>query len=98
MATRRACEQDLLSHAPRVIIATMTDSLHAERVINHLHAQMRSHRVSQATVASALGISQAAVSRRLLREVPMSLDEFETIAAVLGANPVILYAAAAGDS
>ena len=81
-----------------MIIGPVTTYPHAERVINHLQAQMRSSRVSQAKVAAALGMSQAAVSRRLLREVPLSLDEFEAISAVLGANPVILYAAAAGDA
>ena len=72
----------------------MAERLHSERVINHLHAQMRALRVSQSRVADQLGVSQAAVSRRLVGDVPLSLAEFEVIADLLGADPVELYAEA----
>lgn len=44
---------------------------------------MREQRISQTTLATALGLSQQAVSRRLTGEVPFTLPELEIAAHTL---------------
>lgn len=52
-------------------------------VAANIRAEMARQKVSQAALAERLGISQAAVSRRLAERSPFELDEVETCASVL---------------
>lgn len=60
----------------------MVQSL-AERVAATARAEVARRRVSQEELADALGISQGAVSRRLLGRVEFSLTELEKTAELL---------------
>lgn len=55
---------------------------------------MARRRISQADVAAALGLSQAAVSRRLSGAVPFDVAELATIAAALDVDIADLVRAA----
>lgn len=54
-----------------------------ERLAGEMRAAMARHRISQATLADALSVSQAAVSRRLSGRVPFTVHDVEIFARVL---------------
>lgn len=58
--------------------STINDAVAAE-----LRAELARQRRTQADLAGVLNLSQPALSRRLLGQVPMSLDELTLIAAFL---------------
>jgi len=60
----------------------MTDA-HGLRVAEEVRALMARRRVSQQTLATALGVSQAAVSRRTTGLVPFSVSQLCVVAEVL---------------
>lgn len=57
---------------------------HAERVAEEVRAAVARKRTTQGELAAALGLSQAAVSRRLVGMVPFSVSEIYVVAEVLG--------------
>lgn len=61
-------------------------SSHAERVAAAVRSELARQRIPQATIAARLGISQAAVSRRLSGAVPFDVSELAAVADVLGAD------------
>ncbi len=78
-----------------------------ETIGANVHQQMWRARVSQVQLAGALGVDQAAVSRRLRGKTPWKASEIMAAAALLGVDITDLYprtpqtepstAAAAGD-
>ena len=69
----------------------MTQTLSAAVAAN-IRAELARQRVSQFVVADRLGLSQAAVSRRLSGGTPFELDEVEAIASLLAVPLVDLIA------
>lgn len=61
----------------------MASNLNAQRVAHSIRARLRANGVSQSTVAEVLGTSQAAVSRRLVGDVPLSVEDLDVIAQLL---------------
>lgn len=55
-----------------------------KRVALEVKAQMVRQEVNQQQLAESLGLSQAAVSRRLTGEVPFDVNELVAVAAALG--------------
>lgn len=72
----------------------MTQTL-SGAVAANIRAELARQRVSQAQVAERLGLSQAAVSRRLTGQTPFELDEVATVADLLAVAPSHLLAVAA---
>jgi transcriptional regulator with XRE-family HTH domain len=64
---------------------TLTQSVAAE-----VRAEMARQRIPQRAIATAMGLSQQAASRRLTGEVPFDTQELEAIAAHLHV-PVIQF-------
>jgi transcriptional regulator with XRE-family HTH domain len=60
----------------------MTQTLSGQ-VAATIRAEMARRKVSQAQVADAIGVSQAAISRRLGGQTPFELDELTTVAGLL---------------
>lgn len=60
----------------------MTQTL-SERVAATVRAESGRRRVSQMQIAEALGLSQAAISRRLSGDTSFELDELPRVAALL---------------
>lgn len=56
----------------------------ARRVGDEIRAHLARRRMSQSQLGSLLGLSQTAVSRRLLGEVPFDIDELTAVADALG--------------
>lgn len=52
------------------------------------------HRISQAAAGTRLGLSQAAMSRRLTGEIPFNVDELSALADLLGVPASTLLDAA----
>lgn len=50
----------------------------------NVRAEMARQRVSQAMLGKHLGISQAAVSAKLLGKTPFTIDQLASVAALLG--------------
>lgn len=69
--------------------------LPTQRVADKIRAAMSSAGVSQTTLASALSMSQASVSRRLTGEVPFDVNELEVVARALGVTASSLVEAVA---
>jgi transcriptional regulator with XRE-family HTH domain len=65
-----------------VILPFMTTSP-AQRVAEEVRVAMTRRRISQATLAGQLGMSQAALSRRLQGEVPFDVDVLSRISELL---------------
>jgi len=72
----------------------MTQTL-SGAVAANIRAELARQRVSQAQVAERLGLSQAAVSRRLTGQTPFELDEVAAVADLLAVAPSHLLAVAA---
>lgn len=68
---------------------------HSERVAATVRAEMARNRVSQTALAETLGLSQAAVSRRLLGAVPFDVDELAQVAELLNVTAASLIGEAA---
>jgi len=66
----------------RVDSQRMTQPL-AQRVATEVRAEMARQRVSQDALAAAIGMSQAAVSRRLSGDIPFDVAELEDVATAL---------------
>jgi predicted transcriptional regulator len=73
----------------------MTQTLSGEVAAN-IRAELARQKVSQSQVAEVLGVSQAAVSRRLSGALPFELDEIAAVADLLNvrARDLILAGAA----
>lgn len=54
-----------------------------EDVAGNVRAEMARRRIGQPQIAQALGLSQASVSRRLMGQTPIDVNELEVIAQVL---------------
>lgn len=55
-----------------------------ERVAEEVRALMARRRITQTALATAVGQSQAAMSRRIVGDVAFDLDDLEKIAPLLG--------------
>lgn len=64
-----------------------------ETIGARVHQQMWRARISQVQLAGALGLDQAAVSRRLRGRTPWRASEIMTAAALLGVDIMDLYPA-----
>lgn len=63
----------------------MTDDGAARRTVGaNVRAEMARHRITQDQLATALGISQPQVSKRLLGEIAFDVDELEIASRLLG--------------
>lgn len=80
----------------RVDLLSMKQS-HAERVAEEVRAAVARKRTTQGELAAALGLSQAAVSRRLVGLVPFDVSEIYVVAGVLGVPVSSLMPAADGE-
>jgi transcriptional regulator with XRE-family HTH domain len=72
---------------------TNASTVSREAVAAEVRAWMGRRRVSQTALAKQLGISQAAISRRLNSEVPFDLDELFAMADYFGVAPSDLLSA-----
>lgn len=61
-------------------------------VAANIRAELARRNIPQAAVADALGLSNAAVSRRLNGRAPIDIDDLENIAGLLDVAPVSLLA------
>ena len=62
----------------------------ATGVASEVRAEMARQRLSQGAVADRMGVSQAAISRRIVGQVPFDLVDLAKIADVLGLTPTAL--------
>lgn len=62
----------------------MANNPTAQRVACTVRARMAERRVTQAAVAQRLGMSQAAVSRRLSGSVAFDVNELDAVADLVG--------------
>ena len=60
-----------------------TTSTATDRVAANIRAEMARQRLSQSTVAGAVGMSPAAMSQRLTGKTPIDVNELVRLAAVL---------------
>lgn len=65
-----------------------------QRVAATIRAELARYDIPQTRVASALGLTQQAVSQKLHGRRPLTLDEIEVIAPMLGMSAAQLLAAA----
>lgn len=72
----------------------MTQTFTAQVAAN-VRAELARRGLSQVDIATTLGVSQAAVSRRLSGSVPLDVNEVAAIADLLGITPSQLVSAAA---
>jgi transcriptional regulator with XRE-family HTH domain len=70
----------------------MQTNVTAVRVAGEVRAAMARRGVSQTALAGALGMSQAAVSRRLRGAIPLDVKELAAIAEILGVPMSVLVA------
>ena len=64
----------------------------------NVRAEMARAGVTQAALAKALGLSQAAISARLLGKTPFDINELTTIAEHLGVEVSVLLPVKAGSA
>ena len=69
-----------------------------ERLASAVRAEMARKRITQGGLAAALGVSPAAVSRRLNGVVEFSVSELETVAHLVGLTAEALLATARTSS
>jgi transcriptional regulator with XRE-family HTH domain len=55
----------------------------AARIVENIRRTMYVKRINQTVLAAALGRSQSALSRRMLGQIPFSVDELDRIAVAL---------------
>lgn len=65
---------------------------HSERVAGAVRAEMARRRVTQGQLAAHLGLSQVAVSRRVLGQTPFDVDELFAAAEFLNVPVTVLLA------
>ena len=63
----------------------------ADQVAATVRAEMARYRMTQQDMAEVLGMTQSAVSKRLLGKIPFKLAELEKIAAALGVHPATFF-------
>lgn len=61
----------------------MATSTMAQRTAANIRKEMESKKVGQIALADLVGMSQSALSRRLLGQVPFDISEIEQIASAL---------------
>lgn len=71
------------------IVPRQPDRL-TETVAAEVRAYMARARINQTELASALGLTQSSVSKRLRGVVAFNTDELQSIAALLGVHPAAL--------
>jgi transcriptional regulator with XRE-family HTH domain len=64
---------------------------HTERVAATVRAEMARQRITQTQMAERLGMSQVAVSRRLLGQVPFDVEELGRVAEILDLPASVLF-------
>jgi predicted transcriptional regulator len=64
-------------------------------VAAEVRAEMARQRLSQGRIAAQMGVSQAAVSRRIIGEVPFDLQDLSKVADILKVSTVELIERAA---
>lgn len=73
--------------------------MHPNPTAKHVGAEVRGllakHRISQTAAGQRLGLSQAAMSRRINGEIPFNVDELSALADLLGVPASTLLGAAA---
>lgn len=67
----------------------------AESVGAEVRGLLAKHKISQAEAGKHLGLSQAAMSRRIVGEIPFNVDELAAIADLLGVSRGSLIGAVA---
>lgn len=67
-----------------------------EQVGAAVHQVMWRQRITQETVAKALGLNQATISKKVRGRAPFSIDELITISRVLGVKPSEILASIKG--
>ncbi len=65
----------------------MSNESPTECVAANVRSVMARQRISQTELASALGMRQQSLSRRLQGKTPITVDEAYAMAAALGVNP-----------
>ena len=63
----------------------------SHRVAANLRAEVARRQIPQRELAQLLKVSQASVSRRLLGQQPLNVDELTTISTFLGVDPAVLF-------
>lgn len=66
-----------------------------ERVAAEIRTALALRRITQTQAAAALGVSQQALSRRLVGAVPLTVDELMALAKLLDVDPAWLLARSA---
>jgi transcriptional regulator with XRE-family HTH domain len=69
----------------------------SEAVAEEVRALMARHRISQATVADHLGISQSSMSRRLIGSHPFTVEEIYLLAGLFTVDPAQLVSVKAAS-
>jgi transcriptional regulator with XRE-family HTH domain len=67
------------------------------RVAANIRAELGRQRISTAHVRQLLGMSQSSLSRRLLGQYPLNVDELTTISEFLGVDPLVLLGRSTTD-
>ena len=67
----------------------------AQRVAATVRAEMARRKITQTAAASGLGMSQAALSRRLTGVTPFDVEELSALADLLGVSTAMLVGDAA---
>lgn len=68
----------------------MTHQSLSQRVADNVRAELARAKISQAKLASEINFTQQAISRRLSGHVSFTIDELDSIAAVLGISLITL--------
>lgn len=74
------------------------NSTQAPRIAGNLRAEMARRGVTQQQVAEVLGLSQSAVSRRLLGQAPISIDQLFEITERFGIDMASIIFAGTDNS
>lgn len=67
----------------------------SEKISSEVRAELARQRLSQAEVATAMGRSQAYLSRRLSGETPFDVDDLDRLTEILGVPVTALLGALA---
>lgn len=73
----------------------MLNELTTERITSALRFLTREARISQEKLATKVGMSTSAVTRRLSGETPITIDDLERMAAALGYSVRVTFTEAA---
>jgi transcriptional regulator with XRE-family HTH domain len=61
------------------------------RVAANIRAEVARQQIPQTRLAAALGLSQQAISRRLLGRTSLTVDELEAFASILNVEVAVLF-------